>query len=251
MAIPQRVHPDGIGGDGLRLAGALLAAAGAAGSAVFQNGLLGLSQYTNAELLAAMQASDTIMGYATAAIVLQAIGTCALPVFAMLLCVGFSHTAELKKYALRLALLALACELPYNLAVSGTWWAPASRNPVWGLLLALGVLYLCRHFSAPGARGWLVCAAVLASGLFWAYVLRIDSGMVLVLLTAVLWLLRGNPLWQVLGGCAAASPAFPAPAGMLIVHFYNGSEGRAPRWLRYAWYPVMLACMGGIGALLR
>lgn len=239
--------PRGLTRDGLRGLGLLLCALGALGSAVFQNGLLGLSRYTGAELLAAMQASDTVMGYATAAILLQAAGACALPIFTFLLVEGFSHTADLKRYALRLGAAAALCEVPYNLASSGKWLDLSTRSPVLALLLALAMLYLFAHFSGAGARTLLVRCAAGAAALVWALVLHIDNGAAVVVLAAVLWLLRAHAQWQVLAGCAASALAFPAPFGMLAVHFYNGEKGKAPRLACYAAYPIMLLLFGLVG----
>lgn len=220
------------------------------GRAVFENGLLDIRQYDNAALLAAMQGSGQVMQLATLAIVLQGIGLCAVPLFTFALVEGMRHTANVRRYGLRVALLALASEIPYNLAFEGRWWAPDTRSPAAGLLLALLMLWLMDHYG-KGENRWksgLLQAVILAAAVLWALLLRVDHGVVIVALAAVLWLLRGQPLWQLLAGCGVSAFLVTAPLGMLLVHFYNGARGRASRLAGYAFYPAVLLA-GGLASV--
>ena len=192
-AINQQTEPaGGWSGAVLKRIGYLLLTAGVLGRAVFENGLLDIRQYDNAALLAAMQGSGQVMQLATLAIVLQGIGLCAVPLFTFALVEGMRHTANVRRYGLRVALLALASEIPYNLAFEGRWWAPDTRSPAAGLLLALLMLWLMDHYG-KGENRWksgLLQAVILAAAVLWALLLRVDHGVVIVALAAVLWLLR-------------------------------------------------------------
>ena len=73
---------------------------------------------------------------ATIALVCQAVSTCAVPIFAFLLVEGFLHTSDWKRYLTRVSLMALAAEIPYNLAMSSKLIDLSSRNPAFGLVLS-------------------------------------------------------------------------------------------------------------------
>ena len=188
-AINQQTEPaGGWSGAVLKRIGYLLLTAGVLGRAVFENGLLDIRQYDNAALLAALHGSGQVMQLATLAIVLQGIGLCAVPLFTFALVEGMRHTANVRRYGLRVALLALASEIPYNLAFEGRWWAPDTRSPAAGLLLALLMLWLMDHYG-KGENRWksgLLQAVILAAAVLWALLLRVDHGVVIVALAAVL-----------------------------------------------------------------
>lgn len=247
-------RPSGLNRQALRTWGMLGIVLGAAGSGILQNGILNLGDTDAMGLLQAMEGSSTMMGFATLALVLQAICCCAAPIFAFLLTEGFSRTSSRKNYFLRVLGLALVSELPYNLAVSGTWLASDGRNPVFALALALVMLYFyCRY---PGKRlGNVAIKTVVTVAAFaWAFMLRIDEGPSLVLLVAVLWLLRGKPTLRVLFGCVTAfacslfSPFYLAsPMAFLAIHFYNGEKGEGSPWVNYLSYPAILLIAGLLG----
>jgi hypothetical protein len=249
----QRTRGKGITTDGLRLWGITFAAAGVIGRGLIQNGLLHVSSYTNAELLDAMETSSGVMNLATWGILLQFMGYCALPVFVALLVEGFAHTANLKNYALRIGIMALVCEIPYNLAMSGTWLDTSSRNPIFGLLVCIGMLYLMRTYGTKGNRVQkvLFTAVMLIFAAAWTVILRIEGGIVMVCLAATLWLLRYNLLGRLMLGCLICVFQFPSMLGMMCVHAYNGEKGKASRKAVYGWYPVLLIIVGVANLILR
>ena len=245
-------RPAGTDRHTVRIWGLLCLALGTVGYAIFQNGLLG--NLSGEALLAAMQADSRIMGYATVAIVLNAINCCAAPLFAFLLVEGYGHTGNWIKYLLRVAGLAVLTEIPFNLAVGGSWIHTASRNPVFALALVLVMLYFFGRFGKSGVAGFAVKVMVTLAGMLWCVMLGIQDGAPLVLLAVVLWAFRSKPVLRMIFGCVAAfacsmfSPYYIAsPIVFIILHFYNGENGESNIWVDYLSYPAILLALGLVG----
>lgn len=247
----------GLTGQGLRVWGFLFLVLGIVGRSIFQNKLLGVGQVSGAQLLELMQGSDNAMIYATVALILQAVETCAVPVFAFLLFEGFQHTSSFKLYVLKVAALAVISEIPYNLAISGNALDTTSRNPVFGLLVALILLYLYDYLREASMQNRLIKVLVFVAAMLWAAMLKINAGMPIVLVVCVLWAFRKRPVYRNVAGATAAivctlgSPFYLAsPMGFMAVHFYNGEKGEGKWLVNYLAYPVLLLVIGLIARLV-
>lgn len=231
--------------------------AGMLGKSILQNGLLNLGAVSFGQLLEQMQTSRAAMLYATLALLLQAMETCAVPIFAFLLVEGVEHTSSLRNYALRVAGLAVLSELPYNLATSGKLLDTTSRNPVFGLVVCLVMVYLYQKFPEKNAPHLLLRVLVTAAAVIWCSMLSIRYGNSTVVLFAALWAFRGKGSFQSLVGsavsilCCIFSLFFmAAPMGFLAIHFYNGEKGPENRIVDYLAYPALLLVVGAAGRLL-
>lgn len=238
---------EGLTHRGLRLWGLLFAALGICGRAVIQNGLLGMGHVTSQELLDAMMTSDQVMIFATLGLVMQAAEACAVPIFALLLVEGVRHTRNLDKYLLRVVGLAFLCELPYNLAMSGSLWDTSSRNPVFGLAFAIGMLYLHRFYGGDSISKRLLRVVIAAAAVLWPMMLLVQDGAFCVIMVAVFWLCRNRTQYRTFIGCAVAALCslmsiyyLAAPMAFLAIHFYRGEKGEENRAVNYLAYPVLL-----------
>lgn len=245
--------PFGLNGAMLHTWGTLFLAAGVVSRGILQGQLLQIGQVTAEQLLQAMQGSKTVMLYVTLALALQAIETCAVPIFAFLLVEGAQHTASFRNYFLRVAGLAVLCEIPYNLALTGRVLDMSARNPVFGAVLGLALLYFYRRFSDNTVTAWTVRAVATAAALLWCSMLSVQNGGGMVLLTAVLWAFRSKPLLRSLVGAAAVLLCclgsmfyMAAPMAFLAVHFYNGEKGEQSRWANYLAYPALLVAAAAV-----
>lgn len=243
----------GITRGALHLMGLAFMALGMMGRTLLQNPLLA----AGTDLEQVLSQSPDAMNMATASIVLQAIEAMAIPIFAVLTLEGFEKTASVKKYLLRLLALAVASEVPYHLARSGQLWEPAPRNPVFGLVIAVVMLYLMRTYSGTDFKGLAVKILALIAGCLWCYLLQVDSGLALVLIVYVLWIFRGRHTLAYLAGAAMAlmltvsQPLYLfAPFGFLLTHFYNGTQKEGSRLLHYALYPAGLVLIAAAAKLL-
>ena len=68
---------------------------------------------------------------------LTCVGRLAFPVFAFMAVEGYFHTHSFKRYALRLLVLAVISEVPFDLMYGGTWFYPFHQNVIWTLLMGL------------------------------------------------------------------------------------------------------------------
>ncbi len=246
MSLNQRKKSFSMNGRTLWIWGLLFTAAGIIGQCVIQNGVLGITDLTNQELVDKM-ADSSVFVYVTAALVLQAVQACAIPIFAMLTVEGFLHTSKLWKYMLRVGILALATEIPYNLAMGGGWWVTSSRNPVFGVLIALVMLALYRHYAGRGFKSIAINALVLIVGMLWMSMLDVADGGALVVMTSVFWFMRNKTQYRVFVAaivmvlCCLLSPYYiVAPIAMMAIHFYNGEPSKDKRVVHYGAYPAML-----------
>lgn len=239
----------------LRIWGLLLTLAGIISRGLLQNRLLGMGSVSNQQLLEVLGSSGSAMTIATVALVFQLLETCAVPIFAWLLVTGVEHTSDLKKYAMRIAVLAVVSELPYNLAIGGQLTGYGVQNPVYGLLLAMVMLIFFRQYPGKAPKAVAVKVIVLAAALVWASMFRIENGGPILLITAALWFTRTKPTMQSLFGAAAAmlcslSSIFfmASPMVFLAIHFCSGEQGEQNRLVNYLAYPVMLLAVG-LGAM--
>ena len=239
--------------DGMRLWGAFFAASGIFGQAILQNGILNVSGLSGTELLAVLDSRPEMMTVASVALILQFASYCAVPIFAALMAEGLFKTHDFKAYAIRVATLAVVCEIPYNLAFSGKLLDFATRNPVFGLLLGMVAVWLLQHYAETDSRGrnLLFTLLILGMGSLWALMLKIDCGVSLLWCVALLWKFRHNTVWQMMWGTAACMLNFPAPLGLLALYAYNGKKGDWSRKLVYGWYPALLLAFGVAGLVLK
>ncbi|GIP41341.1 hypothetical protein J31TS4_46210 [Paenibacillus sp. J31TS4] len=87
---------------------------------------------------------------------LRWIGRLAFPLYAYSLVQGYLHTRSLKRYMLRLLLLGLLAQLPFQWAL-GT----EAGNAIGTLLVSLAVLSLLDRLPAPAGLGICLAAALL------------------------------------------------------------------------------------------
>lgn len=250
-------RPRGLTRAGLRNWGMLFLALGIFGRSVLQNRFIGVSGMTHEQLLEAMSGSSEVMTAITIALILQFVECCATPIFCLLACEGMANTGHGGKYLLRVFAVAVVSEIPFNYAMSGNLLDTASRNPVFGLFVALLLLYLYRRFDEKSMTNVLYKAAFTVAAFFWAAVLKIDNGLPILVLTLAFWLFRRkvNVRNLVAGAVAVFCSLYSifymaAPLGMILLHFYNGQkEENENRVLNYLFYPAALLIIGLAGVL--
>ena len=257
MNLFNRNRHTGLTSSALRIWGMLFVAAGAISLGVLQSRLMGLNGATAQEVLAKMQESKTYMTMASVALILQAAETCAIPIFALLLAEGFAHTKNWKKFLQRVAIAAVAAEIPFNLLFCGKFLDFSSQNP--GIALVLGLVML-KLFGLFPEKTWghrFIRLFIVLAAILWAEMLRIYHGTPLVVLAAVLWLMGEKRTYRGLVAAGVSlcftviSPFYLAcPLGAMAVHGYNGKPGPENRLVNYALYPALLLVLWAAATLM-
>lgn len=187
---------------------------------------------------------------------LRIIGRLAFPIFCFLLAEGAHYTKNPKNYLLRLGIGAVLSELPFDLALFGSWsWNHQSVMVT--LLLGAMALLAMKRLAQP-----LVKILVLLLFACLAELLRTDYGGAGVLMVGLFGLTRERKYgWvvQLLGMyliCRWVIPGAPvwffgryvfieifAIAALLPIWLYSGKKytsSRAVQWAFYLFYPVHL-----------
>lgn len=143
----------------------------------------------------------------------RAIGRMAFVLFAFLIVEGFVHTRSRPKYLLRLTLLALVSEVPFDLAFSGKIVNNTSQNTLFTLSIGMLVLMIwewaasCAHmlYHTKAVRDiyWHFCVWVfrgvqfgaLLLGCLAAYMLHVDYRLLGVPLIFVFYILHDKPFY--------------------------------------------------------
>lgn len=138
----------------------------------------------------------------------------AIPIYAWLLVRGFRETHNRVAYGVQLLLLALICEVPYDLATSGKTFDFNSQNPVFGLFIAFVVLAALEWVAARYQKAMRV---VLSVGLM-------SIGSVTLGFVLIFTLMRSheNSMMFTAGLFGAVMMITPG-VGVAFVHYYNGS----------------------------
>ena len=249
-------QPKGLSRAGLRKWGMIFLILGVFGRSILQNRFLGMVNLNPEQLLQVISDDSQAMLFATIAIVLQFMETCATPIFCFLLTEGFAHTSNAPRYMARVLGVALISEIPFNFAMTGNFLDLSSRNPVFGIAVSLMLLYLYDYSNRNKQISLLIKVVGTLCALVWCNLLSIEHGACCVVLTVAFWSFRKKLLLRNLVGGAAAMlcSAFSlfymvSPMSLVAVHFYNGEPGQENRWVSYLLYPALLIIFGVVGAL--
>ena len=186
--------------------------------------------------------------------ILRCVGRLAFPLFAFMAVEGYLHTRSLKKYLLRLLMLAVISEIPFDLLVSGSVFDPMHQNVIWTIILGLCCIRAFENISAD--RKMMLSAVVIIASLAAAIIARVDYSSVGVLTLLAFYAFRGNTvrcrLMQLLslafinlvllGGIEFAFPYQAlAVLSLPIIWLYDGSQGPHNGFIKaanYLFYPA-------------
>ena len=186
--------------------------------------------------------------------ILRCVGRLAFPLFAFMAVEGYLHTRSLKKYLLRLLMLAVISEIPFDLLVSGSVFDPMHQNVIWTIILGLCCIRAFENISAD--QKMMLSAVVIIASLAAAIIARVDYSSAGVLTLLAFYAFRGNTvrcrLMQLLslafinlvllGGIEFAFPYQAlAVLSLPIIWLYDGSQGPHNGFIKaanYLFYPA-------------
>ena len=187
------------------------------------------------------------------------IGRLAFPIFAFQVVEGFRHTRNIRNYAIRLLLLALLSEIPFDLMLYGEVFYRGHQNTVWTLSLALLTVHLLtgiQRFEPDPILRTIAAFLVAFAACFTAAFLRFDHGGAGILQALVFYFIqdpRGRLAVTVfLNGLPSSGPYLPIPHpylpvrvlgtfSLLPIRFYRGEPGHQSKgwtWFCYSFYPL-------------
>ena len=198
---------------------------------------------------------------------LRVIGRLAFPIYCFLISEGVAHTRSLRRYFLRLLVMAVVSEPVYDFVLYGNRTPWLHQNVLWLLLLGAVMVTLMERARRPE---WKLL--IIVSCYFLADVLHLSYGGNGILLMALFALTRGRPgaLWlQTAGlvlingimasakigifGVQVSVQLFGALA-IVPIALYSGKKrtgSRALGWAFYLFYPLHLLALYGLAAWLH
>ncbi len=216
------------------------------GVAIIQNGMIHMGDYTTTEFSDLLSSDSHMMSLAGWAAAFQMIGGLAVPIFAFLLVEGFRRTSSYRNYFLSLLGFAVLSEVPYDLAMSDSFWDPSSQNALFSMVICLAMLYGLRMMEEKqGFQYRLMQILLVIAGVLWCELLNLAFGLCEVLLVAVYYLLYDKRGVKVLLGCAISLMYVTAPFSGYLIWGYDGQQGwHENKYVFYLFYPVHLLVLG-------
>ena len=169
-------------------------------------------------------------------------GRLAFPIFAFLLCEGYSHTRNRLRYGLSLLVMAILSEVPYNLALHGGMIWNANNQNIFFTLLAG---YLCITVYDKFKEHLIESVLLIASIIWISELLKFDYGYMGVAFITLLYIVTRNDERAGWPLTAALLPMpLPSAAAFVPISLYDGERGfvKGPilKYAFYLYYPVHL-----------
>lgn len=188
--------------------------------------------------------------------VLRIIGRIAMPLYAYMIAQGCRYTHDRRRYFLRLAGLALVCQIVY-------YFADHSLYQCILVTFSMSVLCIWAVDTArrKGGAFWMLAAA--APLVAWAVCellpvkisgFGVDYGFFGVLLPVILYYFgkKGIVPGMLLLCLSIGDLQWWALAAVPLMFLYNGQRGsRSLGWVFYLYYPLHLAVLYGVALLLQ
>lgn len=225
---------------------------GLAGYCVVLRGILGIREDTSLETITALFSKEQSRNFLVAALICQGVYSCAVPLFALLLSEGALYTRDFSKYLIRVLLVALVAEIPFDLATQGKWLDTTTLNPAFGTAFALVMLMFFRRYSDASTGSVILRVFITVAVVLWTLLLNVEEGPAIILFTSVIWNFRGKPIVRLIFGVLVAAFCWwyfglfyyaASPLAMVLVHFYNGEKGTDFKLGRVVAYPAILVAL--------
>lgn len=177
-------------------------------------------------------------------VTLRVIGRLAFPIYCFLLVEGATHTSNIKKYLGRLFIFALISEIPFDLVVAGRILEVSHQNIFFTLFLGvLAVTLLEMKFETRLEQ--IISIFLVVTIVFVAQYLNVDYGGAGVLIILVFYVLRKNPLAQIIAFALCTILIYDgiqcyAIFSSIPILCYNGKRGPSMKYVFYIIYPVHL-----------
>lgn len=183
------------------------------------------------------------------------VGRIAMPVYLFLLCEGFFHSKNRKRYGVNLLITAVISEPIYDISLHGGIWDPMHQNVCFTLLA--GFLMLCVMNELALKNRQLLQLPVFAAFCFAVYFLRFSYDYSAMTAIAAMYYLHWQKSYvKGTSGCAAIAVFENTPGAFLAavpLSLYSGRRGRintAGKYFFYAFYPAHLLVLYTIKALI-
>lgn len=202
------------------------------------------------------------------------LGRAAFPMFAWFIAEGCRKTSNLRQYCLRLLLLGLVSEVPFQLCFYGayrTGFQLGFHNVLFTMFLAVAAVYIGQHMERFGlhravariipsvaavALGWILHTDYNAWGVGLILMLcylpeglsRLGFLVVWVSVFQLIWHgWNGNEfVWLTAAGRIYLLYWLGGLLGVFLLATYSGERGRGCKWLFYIFYPAHLLLLFGV-----
>lgn len=245
MEAASTARPRGLSGNALKIIAMVTMLIDHIGAVIIEPGIFHTPDQAAVQAVLATEAG---LKWIAVDQVLRTVGRIAFPIFCFLLVEGFLHTKDVKKYLMRLLAFALISEVPFDMAIFGTWFDPAYQNVFFTLFIGLLVLEGYRRLEASQMKQILVMFAGCAA----AFLVRCDYNVFGIVLVVILYLFRNNKRYRTVAGALMAameSNSFFCAAALAFIpiHLYNGTRGKSGlKYVFYWFYPVHLLILYAI-----
>ena len=171
---------------------------------------------------------------------LRIIGRISFPIFAYTLTEGFCHTHDIRKYILRIGILAVLSKVPFDLAFYGKSLYFGRQNVLFTFCLGLMMLYLLLQ-----ARGTLTKVLIVVGMFLLSEILLVDYSSMGLAMILAFYCLRDKK-WQKLAVVAAINVFLMgylqvyAVAALLPIALHNREQGPRWKWFFAIFYPAHL-----------
>lgn len=194
---------------------------------------------------------------------IRLVGRLAFPLFAFMLFEGFMQTSSRGKYLLRILILALISEVPYDLAMYGSVWDIRKQNTCFTLFLGLSAMIVCdlikhnkkwtekpKFRKVLGYSTWIVMALI-------SLLMGDDYGFFGVLSVFAFWSLRSSRIYSALFSSLvlflSSQVEMVSAFAAIPLALYKGEKGIGSKWFKYgcyAFYPLHLLILFAVAKLL-
>lgn len=176
------------------------------------------------------------------------IGRLSFPLFAFLLAEGFIHTSSRRKYAVRLGVLAVISEIPFNMLISGRLWDIEFQNIFFTLLIGLLTLIAMEKWR----KRTIFQILAVAVGMVVSWEIKSDYCFWGVAFIAAMYQLRNKKEERLIIGSIILICMIQATfeVGYLLVFFligrYNGRQGMKTGYFPYIFYPLHMIVLTAV-----